>query len=83
MKAWASALRVMVTSTATQKATVESMVRVAGSSKKGTGQALSVDIKLTLILIERKWFHVALDIINLFPRVRVTLSDRQEKTSSQ
>jgi len=49
-KAWASALRVTVTNTATQKATVESMVRLVGSSKKGTGQALAVDIRVTLIL---------------------------------
>jgi hypothetical protein len=41
------------------------MVRVEGSSKKGTGQALSVGIRVTLILYS-KWSIAALDIINIF-----------------
>jgi hypothetical protein len=42
------------------------MVRVAGSSKKGTGQALAVGIRISLIFLFRKWLKAALDIINVF-----------------
>src|SRR4030042_5570662 len=53
-KAWASALIITASSTETQKDTITSTARFWGSRIKGTGQAVSKDITLTLVLLNNR-----------------------------